>query len=130
MHTFPIQIRFNDIDLLGHINNVMYGHYFDMARYDFMMQKLGGVVDLRNSRQILIMVHTEYDFLLPSFLEDKLHVATSLLRTGSKSVHFKQEVVDEFGVVRVKSVSIMSSYDKETGTSFEISPEWRQALVD
>lgn len=128
MHTFPIQIRFNDIDTLGHVNNVMYGHYFDMARYDCMMQKLGSVIDLRCSSRILIMVHTEYDFLQPSFLDDNLHVETHIHSIGNKSVHFKQQVVDNKGTVRATSASVMSSFDKETGTSFEISAEWRQAL--
>ncbi|MCL2502203.1 MAG: acyl-CoA thioesterase [Bacteroidales bacterium] len=128
MHSFPIQIRFNDIDILGHVNNVVYGHYFDIARYDFIMQKLGGIVDLRNSRYVFIMVHTEYDFLQPSYMEDRLHVETSLLRIGNKSIHLQQSIVDKKGVVRVTCMSVMSAYDKESGTSFEIGPEWRQVL--
>ena len=125
---FPVQIRFNDIDLLGHVNNVMYGHYFDMARYDFMKQKLGGLIDFRTSRRILIMVRTEYDFLQPSFLEDRLYVETVLSHTGNKSIQFQQRIVDNHGVARVTCVSVMSTFDKETGKSFEISPEWREAL--
>jgi len=128
MHTFPIQIRFNDVDILGHVNNVMYGHYFDMARYDFMMQTIGRLVDLRNSRHIFIMVRTEYDFMQPSFMEERLHVETSLLRIGNKSIQFRQSILDDKGVVKVNCVSVMSSFDRETGTSFEISPVWRAVL--
>ena len=128
MHTFPIQIRFNDVDLLGHVNNVIYGHYFDLARHDFMMKTLGGVIDLRHSRRILIMVHTEYDFVRPSFLSDQLNVETALHRIGAKSVHFTQQIIDDKGILRVKSLSVMATYDKETGSSFEITPEWKQAL--
>ena len=128
MHTFPIQIRFNDVDILGHVNNVMYGHYFDMARYDFLMRTIGRLIDLRKSRHILIMVHTQYDFLQPSFMEERLHVETSLFNIGNKSIHFKQSIVDDKGVVKVNCVSVMSSFDKESGKSFEIGPEWRVAL--
>jgi len=128
MHTFPIQIRFNDIDPLGHVNNVIYGHYFDMARYDFLVQKLGDLTNLRFSRYIFIVVRTENDFIHPSFLEDQLHVETSLLRVGNKSLHIQQSVVDEKGLVRAKCLSVMAAFDKETGKSFEISTEWREAL--
>jgi len=128
MHSFPIQIRFNDVDMLGHVNNVMYGHYFDMARYDFMLRTIGRLIDLRSSRYILIMVRTEYDFIQPCFMEERLHVETALMRVGNKSIHFKQSIVDDKGVVKVNCVSVMSSFDKETGTSFEISPEWKAAL--
>ena len=127
MHTFPIQIRFNDIDILGHVNNVMYGHYFDMARYDFMMKQFT-FVDLRNGRYILIMVRTEYDFIQPSFLEERLYVHTSLQHIGNKSIRFQQSIVDDKGVVRVACTSVMSTFDKETGKSFELSKEWRAML--
>ena len=128
MHIFPIQIRFNDVDLLGHVNNVMYGHYFDMARYHFMVQKFGRFIDLRNGRLVLIMVRTEYDFLQPSFLEDSLRVETLLTAIGNKSIQLKQSILDEKSVVRVNCLSVMSTYDKESGKSFEIPQEWREML--
>ena len=128
MHIFPIQIRFNDIDILGHVNNVMYGHYFDMARYDFLIKSFGNVIDLRNGRHILIMVRTEYDFLLPSFLEERLYVQTSLQHIGNKSIRFQQSIIDDKGTVRVACTSVMSTFDKETGKSFELSDEWRAML--
>ena len=34
-HSIPVQIRFNDIDMLGHVNNTVYFSFFDLgkARY-------------------------------------------------------------------------------------------------
>ena len=34
-HTLPLQLRFNDIDLLGHVNNSVYFSFYDLgkARY-------------------------------------------------------------------------------------------------
>ena len=113
---------------MGHVNNVMYGHYFDMARLDFLIQKFGKTIDLRNGRFILIMVHTQYDFLFPSFLEERLYVTTSLSRIGHKSIQFEQNIVDDKGIVRVTGTSIMSTYDRETGKSFELNEEWRRIL--
>jgi acyl-CoA thioester hydrolase len=129
MYKYPIQIRFNDVDILGHVNNVIYGHYFDLARLDFLIKKFGNAVDLRNGRFILIMVRTEYDFLLPSFLEERIYVQTSLIHIGNKSIQFHQSIVDDKGVVRVNGKSVMSAFDKETGKSFEISDEWKEMLA-
>jgi len=98
-----------------------------MARYDFMMKKFN-FVDLRNGRYILIMVRTEYDFIQPSFLEDRLNVHTSLQHIGNKSIRFQQSIVDSKNVVRVNCISVMSTYDRETGKSFEISGEWKEML--
>ena len=34
-HTLPVQLRFNDIDALGHVNNSIYFTFYDLgkARY-------------------------------------------------------------------------------------------------
>ena len=34
-HLTDIQIRFNDIDMLGHLNNTMYFSYFDIGKADY-----------------------------------------------------------------------------------------------
>ena len=127
-HRFPIQIRFNDIDTLGHVNNVMYNHYFDMARYDFMKQVFGDLVDLQHGRYILIMVRIENDFIRPSFMEDRLHVETEWDDIGNRSIRLRQRVVDQEGQARVSSLCVMSTYDKASGKSFEIMEEWRSKM--
>ena len=127
-HTFPIQIRFNDIDTLGHVNNVMYSHYFDMARYDFLKQVFGGMMDLHHGRYILIMVRIENDFIRPSFMEDRLQVETEWEEIGNRSIRLRQRVVDHEGQVRVNSLCVMSTYDKLSGKSFEITDEWRSRM--
>ena len=127
-HTFPIQIRFNDIDALGHVNNVMYNHYFDMARYDFMKQVFGDLIDLQHGRYLLIMVRIENDFVRPSFLEDRLQVETEWDHIGNRSIRLKQRVIDHEGLVRVNSLCVMSTFDRETGKSFEIPSTWRSKI--
>ena len=32
LHETSIQIRFNDIDIMAHVNNSVYQNYFDIAR--------------------------------------------------------------------------------------------------
>ena len=33
--TTPIQLRFSDVDMLGHVSNSLYARYFDLGRIDF-----------------------------------------------------------------------------------------------
>lgn len=40
MTTTPIQMRFADVDMLGHVNNVNQQHYFDVGKSDFVAQVL------------------------------------------------------------------------------------------
>ncbi|HHV04016.1 MAG: thioesterase family protein [Bacteroidales bacterium] len=124
MHKTPIQIRFNDIDMLGHVNNVMFGHYCDVARTDFFLNNTSYCPDFFKDDKVLILVHTEYDYMMPCFLTDTLFVQTSIKKNGERSLHFLQEVVDDKGTVRVRSRSIMSTFDKSTGKSFPLPREW------
>lgn len=119
-----IQIRFNDIDILGHVNNVMFGHYCDVARKDFFFNQSTYRPDYFKDTQILILVHTEYDYMMPCFLGDSLFVETSVEKAGERSLHFLQEIVDEKGNLRVRSRSVMSTFDKSTGRSFPLPKEW------
>ena len=54
MQRTPIQIRFNDIDILGHVNNVMFGHYCDVARSDYFLNKTSPITDFQNDNKVLI----------------------------------------------------------------------------
>lgn len=123
-HRIPIQLRFNDVDLVGHINNVIFGHYCDAARYDFMQTRLPVKIDLQRDNQILILVHTEFDFLSPCFIDSTLFVETELEKVGTRSMSLVQEIVDDKGVVHVRSHSVMSTFDKTTGKSFSIPEAW------
>ena len=125
MHRTAIQIRFNDIDMLGHINNAMFGHYCDVARSDFFKAQTFYHPDFLNNEKVLIIVHTEFDFMAPCYLTDSLFVETSIQKTGERSLHFLQEIVDNKGNLRVRSRSVMSTFDKTTGKSFPLSDIWQ-----
>ena len=52
----PIQIRFNDIDGMGHVNNAIYHEYFDTARLEYFHRVLGDVVNRHESGLIIASV--------------------------------------------------------------------------
>ena len=58
-----IQIRFADIDVMGHVNNAVYLSYFEMARVHYFKQILGEEWDW-NSDGILL-ARNEIDYLSP-----------------------------------------------------------------
>ena len=44
-HFSPVHIRFNDIDILGHVNNAVQQYYFDIARLDYFRDVFKEAVD-------------------------------------------------------------------------------------
>ena len=41
-HITPVQIRFNDIDMLGHLNNSIYMQFMDLAKAAYFAQFMEG----------------------------------------------------------------------------------------
>ena len=47
-HRTPIQIRFKDVDALGHVNNANHLSYFEYARIRFFDDLIGTEIDWEN----------------------------------------------------------------------------------
>ena len=55
-----IQMRFADIDVLGHVNNVNQQHYFDLGKCDFYKQVLGLTPYWKTAGLIIVASQTNY----------------------------------------------------------------------
>jgi acyl-CoA thioester hydrolase len=129
IHKIPVQIRFSDIDGIGHVNNVKYNEYFDIGRLHYLEEVFGRTLNW-GDRQTLVLVHTEADYRHPTFLYDTVEVHTSVTEIGERSIRMKQRIVDTHGVVRVEGLSILSTFDMETGKSFPIPEEWKEKMAN
>lgn len=129
LHRQPIQIRFNDIDLVGHLNNAVYLEYFDLAKVQFFNQALA---DLTNwVAQGFVLAHITADYLCPVYLDDPIEVTTRLVRLGNKSLELEQEVVShETGVVHCRSRSVMVCMDYLEKQAIPLPERWRERLTD
>jgi acyl-CoA thioester hydrolase len=128
IHKMPVQIRFSDIDGIGHVNNVKYSEYFDIGRLHCLQEAFGRTLNW-GDRQTLVLVHTEANYHQPTFLYDTIEVHTAVVEIGERSVQMKQCIVDASGAVRVEGFSILSTFDMETGQSFPLPTAWRKKLM-
>ena len=103
-----IQIRFADIDVMGHVNNAVYLSYFEMARVHYFKQILGEEWDW-NSDGILL-VRNEIDYLAPIFLHDSPEVSISVEHIGSKSFTLNYLITVKERIV-TKGKSVMVSFN-------------------
>jgi acyl-CoA thioester hydrolase len=127
MHKIPIQIRFSDIDGVGHVNNAVYSDYFDVGRLQYFKDAFGRSIDW-GAGKTMVLVHTEADYLQPSFLYDSLEVHTTVVEAGSRSVKMKQRIVAADGSVRVEGYSVLSTFDMNTRHSFPLPDDWREKI--
>lgn len=120
-----MQIRFGDIDRLGHVNNAVYAQFFDIGRVEFLQHYMPG---LRFDGRTLVLVHLETDFIRPVFEHDRIAVETFLEKIGGKSVTMMQEIRDDAGVLRARCRSVLSTLDMAQGGSFPMPEDWRAML--
>lgn len=127
MITTPIQIRFSDIDGMGHVNNSVYWNYFDLGRVEYLQQALGDDFEARD--ETVVLVHVEADYKIQTKLKDSIAVQTRVVGIGERSIKMRQEVVDtQTGAVRVSSYSVLSGFSKRTQQSVAIKGEWRAQM--
>ena len=96
----PIQIRWRDLDALGHVNNAVYLTFFELARLAYVRALLGADAP-RDPRTLL---PTDFQFILaevtchyrsPATLRDELAVTIWVSRVGRKSFVFEYRITDE-----------------------------------
>ncbi|MCR4659447.1 MAG: acyl-CoA thioesterase [Bacteroidales bacterium] len=126
MHTLPIQIRFNDIDQMGHVNNAVIMEYFDLGKSVFFTA--AGVPPEQGDFTVVI-VHYEVDFMTQIHFRDAIEVRTGVRRFGTKSFAVDQYVVNQkTGQVCARCQTVMSGYQRSTGRSATIPPDLKQRL--
>ncbi len=127
-HTVPVQIRFNDIDILGHVNNAVYQHYYDYARVQYFKKILGEEVDWK--KYSLITASIKLDYFMPIGLYDEIEVVTRIEMLGNKSISMKQKLIKTHTREVISSNrSVMVAYNSELSHSIEIPSEWKNKFV-
>ncbi|MGB9079780.1 MAG: acyl-CoA thioesterase [Desulfuromonadaceae bacterium] len=82
IYSTPIELRFSDLDLYGHVNSVVYFSYLETAR----VKMFEGFFQELTEKQIFTLVaHAECDYRLPILFGDRLIVAVDVARIGTSS---------------------------------------------
>ena len=128
MHSLPIQIRFNDVDQMGHVNNAVIMEYFDLRKSTCF--SAAGLPPEEGDFTVMI-VHLEVDFVAQIHYHDRIEVLTHVVRFGTKSLTVEQQVVlSDSRQVCAKCTTVMSGYLRSEKRSAAIPDEVRQRLQD
>ena len=103
-HTLPIQLRFNDVDKFGHVNNTVYFSFYDLGKTEYFGSVCPGV-------------------------DWEIAVQTAVSKIGTKSFHLVQQVIDtKTNEVKCVCKSIMVTFDLERHESMPLTKEWIEAI--
>jgi acyl-CoA thioester hydrolase len=89
-HCFPIQTRWADNDVYGHVNNVTYYSYFDTAVNSWLIDH--GALDIHGDQVVGYVVETGCAYFSPVAFPDVLQVGLRVARIGRSSVRYEVAV--------------------------------------
>jgi acyl-CoA thioester hydrolase len=83
-----LQVRFRDVDAMGHVNNAVYATYLEQARVDYYRDVLDAELDDVDT----VLVTLEIDYRSEITLEDEVTVALGVRDVGESSLTLAYEV--------------------------------------
>jgi acyl-CoA thioester hydrolase len=107
--TIPVDVRFNDVDGMGHVNNALYLTYLEHCRMRFFTEVAGS----RSERDFpFILAHAALDYKSPIKMNAQPQVKMWTSRIGGKSWDFDYEIKDrKTAVVYATGKTVQVAYD-------------------
>ena len=125
MEPLKIQIRFRDLDSLGHVNNAVYLSYLEVARMHFLEPYLGK--EFSYATDGFLLARNEIDYKLPILITDEVYIDLWTSRIGGRSFDFSYKIFNGEKVWS-EAKSVMVSFNTKLGKASEINPEVMKAL--
>jgi acyl-CoA thioester hydrolase len=124
-HRYDCHVRFSDVDVYGHVNNVKYFEYYQEARLAFL-GSLDRAPDQPPSG--LVVARIDVDYRRPIlFRPEPYLVETWVTRVGNSSFGLSSEI-REGDDVYSRAQATMVSFDLRAQQSCPISEEQRARL--
>ncbi|MCL6236040.1 MULTISPECIES: thioesterase family protein [Acinetobacter] len=125
---FPIQTRWADNDMYGHVNNVTYYSYFDTAANALLIQHAG--FDLRNTPIIGLVVDSACSFLQELSYPEIIEVGVAIEKIGNSSLRYDLAIFKQGqNEAAAQGHFVHVFVDRQTRKSTSIPEDMRDALT-
>jgi acyl-CoA thioester hydrolase len=124
----PIETRWADNDVYGHINNVTYYAYFDTA----VNRRLAaaGLLDIEKGETIGLVVETGCRYHAPAAFPDRLEAGVKVARIGTSSVRYEIAIFREGEESALAEGHFTHVYvDRATRRPAPLPETWRDVLA-
>ncbi len=124
---WPLDVRWSDLDLLGHVNNIVYAEYFMDARVEYTSE-------FRELYQKLnvgtVVVQANYSYKVPALYPSKLKVITTTEKLGNTSMTMLHQLVGrDHDTLYCEAYVTMVWVDRETNKPVPIDEEVKDWLT-
>lgn len=120
-----LQVRFRDIDAMGHVNNAVYATYLEQARVDYYADVIG--VGLDDIDTVLVTLQIEYRHEI-TLDDETVTVAMGVRDIGESSVTVAYELrVDDRVAATAETTQVY--VDSEDGRSRPLPEAWVERMA-
>lgn len=120
-----MEVRFRDLDPMGHVNNAVYATYLEQARVKYVQDVVGKNVMETGA----VVADLNVQFERPIDYEDSVTVAVRSGELGTSSIPVEYEVRAN-GEVVATAETTMVTFDREAGEPRPLPDEWREAIEE
>ena len=125
-HEYIADIRWGEMDALGHLNNVAFLSYFETARVE-CIRALGYTPDKSDLNIVLVQVNLSYHS--PVVYPAKVRLQTNVSRVGNSSATFQQQMLcAESGTRYAECEAVAVWVDKTDGRPRPVPDGVRQRV--
>ena len=122
----PIQVRYSDMDMLGHANNAVYLTYLELARLEYFR-----ATEIRSrANTALVLAHATMDFKVPLTpeVEPLAHLRT--VKIGRTSLTMNNMITDREKDRQFYTASlVLVAIDTHTGRPVAIPDAEKQKII-
>ncbi len=124
---YPLHVRFSDVDIYGHVNNVKYFEYFQEARIVYLLH-VWGEVD-RGREVPLVIAQMDVDYRVPIlFRPEPYDVHSWVSAVGNSSFVIESEIRDGDTLLsRARVVAV--TFDAEAQRAAPAPAHYRELLA-
>lgn len=123
--SYPIEVRFADLDLMGHVNNVAYLTYLQESRLKLLYDLFGGTLGTVN----VVVARNEIDYVRSLTLSpDPITIETWVEEIGRSSFTIGATIVDPGGDVVARGRTVLVNLVDGGAASAPLSDDMRTRL--
>ncbi len=120
-----VQVRFRDIDAMGHVNNAVYATYVQQARAEYFHRILDEGLDAVST----VLASLELSYERPILLGQSVSVEIDVPELGRSSLPMTYEVLVD-GERAASAESVQVFLDPETQEPFPIPDRFRDRIAE
>jgi acyl-CoA thioester hydrolase len=126
-HFLPLQTRWADNDIYGHVNNVAYYGFFDTIVNEYLIS--AGALDIQHGGVIGLVVETGCKYFAPLEFPQKLEGALRVAKIGNSSVRYELAIFKDGAETPAAEGHFVHVYvDRKTRRPAPLPAAFRNAL--